>query len=513
MRRYVGIIHIGTVNMAMKIVSYSSMEDMTVIENVSREIQYGEEVFKTHHVSFQSLNEICRILNGFKQLLCDYDVDDVRVITTTAIREADNMLNALDQIRVRTGFDVEVVHMAKEIYYKFFGLYYHVLKGTFNFADHAVLLIDITSGGMGLTCWQNDQLLFQQNVYLGSLRILEHFTKKQREELTFPTAAQEFIHGNLSPLWASVREHDIHYVVLSGQSADWLGRLMKIEPQNGVTLIRPQDFRNFVQSFHGLSPFKLAQRFGIPEGIANVLMPTMMLYYELLCTIDVDMMVLMSTTFTEGYSMHCVAEITDDPYMEHQRRLSLGLARTIASRYLYNPGHSSLVEAYSVEIFRVLYERTGLEFRLGYLLQMAAILHETGKFINMRKHRICSYELIRQTDFFSLSDEEKEIVASVASYINPDMPAENADWIDRELRPELQVIVAKLQAIFSLADAIDKSHVGKIPAIRAELTDNELLLYCQPELDISLERWSLDKAAKNFEEVFGITPKLVKGQV
>ena len=112
-RQYAGIIHIGTVNMAMKIISYTAMDDMTIIENVSQEVEYGEEVFKTHHVSFRSLNEICRILNGFKQLLRDYDVQDVRVITTTAIREADNMLNALDQIKVRTGFKVEVVHMTK----------------------------------------------------------------------------------------------------------------------------------------------------------------------------------------------------------------------------------------------------------------------------------------------------------------------------------------------------------------------------------------------------------------
>lgn len=513
MRHYAGIIHIGTVNMAMKIISYTSMADMEVIENVSQEVMYGEEVFKTHHVSFRSLNEICRILNGFKQLLCDYDIHDVRVITTTAIREADNMLNALDQIRVRTGFDVDVIHMTKEIYYKFFGLYYHVLEGTFNFAGHAVLLVDITSGGMGLTCWQNDQLLFQQNVYLGSLRILENFTRKQREDISFPTAAREFIHGSLSPLWASVHEHDIRYVVLSGKSATLLGRLMQIVPQQGVTLIEPQRFRDFVHSFHGLTPFKLMQRFGLSESVANVLMPTIMLYYELFRTIDVDMVVLMGTTFTEGYSMHYVAEKTNDSYMEHQRRLLLGLARTIAGRYLYNPDHSSRVESYSVEIFRALYARCGLEYRMGYLLQLAAILHETGKFINMRKHRVCSYELIRQTDLFSLSDEEKEIVASVASYINPDMPSDHADWINRALRPGLEVLVAKLQAIFSLADAIDKSHRGKIPSIRAALGDKELRLYCKTEVDISLERWSFIQAGKNFEEIFGITPRLLKEKV
>ena len=126
-------------------------------------------------------------LTGFRQLLRDYDVKDVRVLSTTAISEADNLINVLDQIRIRTGFHVEVTHMTKEIFYKFFGLYYNVLKGKFNFADKAVMLLDITSGGVGLTGWKKDCLLFQQNINIGSLRILENFTEKQRNELTFPT--------------------------------------------------------------------------------------------------------------------------------------------------------------------------------------------------------------------------------------------------------------------------------------------------------------------------------------
>ena len=487
-RHYFGIIHIGTVNMAMKIISFTSLDDMEVIENVSQEVEYGEEVFKTHHVSFQSLNEICRILTGFRQLLKDYDVTDVRVITTTAIREADNMLNALDQIYVRTGFTVEVVHMAKEIYYKFFGLYYHVLKGKFNFAGQAVLLIDITSGGMGLTCWQNDELLFQENVYLGSLRILENFTKKQRQHLSFPTAVREFIHGNLAPLWANVQAHQIQYVVLSGKSAVLLGRLMHMEPQNGVTLIRPRDFIQFVQSFHGLTPIKLVQNCGLSEGLANVIMPTIMLYYELFRTIDVDMIVLMRTTFTEGYSMHYIAEKTNAPYREHQHALLLGLARTIASRYLYDPAHSARVESYSATLFKAMQKLGGMSERAGYLLRLAAILHETGKFINMRKHRVCSYELIRRTDL-------------------------SADIVERRLEPEIELLVSKLQAIFSLADALDKSHTGKITAIRAELQGEELIVHYERRLDISLERWMFAKVSVNFEEVFGVTPKLVKGQV
>lgn len=84
-RNVLGIIHIGTVNMTMKIIAYSSLDDMEIIENVAQEVKYGEMVFQSRHVSFQSLNEICQVLLGFRQLLRDYDVKDVRVLSTTAI--------------------------------------------------------------------------------------------------------------------------------------------------------------------------------------------------------------------------------------------------------------------------------------------------------------------------------------------------------------------------------------------------------------------------------------------
>lgn len=509
-KRLFGILHIGTVNMTMKIIAYSSLEDMEIIENVSHEVKYGEEVFTRHHVSYQSLNEICRILSGFRQLLRDYDVRDVRVLSTTAIREADNLLNVIDQIYIRTGFHVEVVHMAKEIYYKFFGLYYHVLRGTFNFADKAVLLLDITSGGVGLTCWKSDKLLFQQNVHIGSLRILENFTPRQRSELTFPTAVREYIYGTLSPLWASVQEHNIKYIVLSGRAATLIGNLMNKKKDAGICLIKPEEFRHFVYSFQGITPLKLVQRFNLSDNLANVIMPTILLYYELLRIIDVDMIVMMSTTFTEGYSMYYVAEQTHNSYLDHQRGLLLDLTRSMAGKYLYDPNHSSRVEEFCSILFNAVYKKIGLNYQCGYLLKLASILHETGKFINIRKHNLCTYNLIIETDLFGITDEEKEILANITYYAFGGILQEFSDKYN-QLTPEQKVITAKLIAIFRLADSLDKSHLGKISRIQAELTDTMLILHYRSELDITLERWTFMKTAINFAEVFGISPMLRKG--
>ncbi len=509
-KRLFGIIHIGTVNMTLKIIMYSGLDDMEIIESVLREVKYGGEVFTRRHVSFQSLNEICTILNKFKQLLKDYDVSDIHVLSTTAIREADNLLNVIDQIYFRTGFRVSVVRMEKEIYYKFFGLYYYVLKGQFNFSDKAVLLLDITSGGVGLTCWRSDELLFQQNVHIGSLRILGIFSPEQREELTFPTAVREYIYGSLAPLWASAREHNIKYLVLSGRAAALIGKLMKKEESNGIRLIKAEELRRFVNSFHGITPFKLMQQYKLSENLANVIMPTLLLYYELLKIIDVDSLVMMSTTFTEGYSMYYVAEQTENSYVIHQKSLLLNLTRSLAAKYFYSPAHSASVGEFSSVLFNAVYKEIGLAFPCGYLLHLAAILHEIGKFINIRKHNLCTYHLIMETDLFGITDEEKEILANVAYYTYGGILQGSMEWYNK-LSPEQQIITTKLVAIFSLADSLDKSHMGKIKRIQAKLQGGELIVTYHAELDISLERWTFMKAAVNFAEVFGISPKLVKG--
>lgn len=507
--RLYGIIHIGSVHMSLHILSFTSMDDMRLIERVSKETGYGEEVFQTRQLSFESIDEICRILLGFRQLLRDYGVDDVQVVGTTAVREARNRLNLIDQVRIRTGFSIIVVDMTKEIYYKFFALYYRVLLKDVEFAGAAVLLMDITSGGLGLTGWQEGRLLFQQNVHSGSLRILENFDKNQRNELAFPSAVREYIHGMLSPLWANVRQYNVKYVILSGMEARIIAGMLGMELHQGSCLLQPRRFLDFVHSFDGVTPFKLMQRYGLSESRANVIMPTILLYYEMLRVMEVDSLILTGTTFLEGYSLYYGAERKNLLYLRNQRQLILQLAHTIAEKYQCNRAHSERVEQYSVILFQAMHRLHGLQRRHGYLLRLAAILHETGKFINLRHHNIYTYQIVMGTDIFGISNEEKEIVANIGYYYYKGIPSDK-DENYRRLTVDQKMVVNKLTAIFRLANALDQGHSGKISHIDAVLDRRELVVSYAAEEDVSLVRWTFEKVSSFFTEVFGISPVLRK---
>ena len=55
------------------------------------------------------LKKICQVIKGFLNTDSEYGVSEIRAIATTAIREAKNKDYILDQIKVKTGVDIEVL--------------------------------------------------------------------------------------------------------------------------------------------------------------------------------------------------------------------------------------------------------------------------------------------------------------------------------------------------------------------------------------------------------------------
>ena len=76
------------------------------------------------------------------------------------------------------------------------------------------------------------------------------------------------------------------------------------------------------------------------------------------------------------------------------------------------------------------------------------------------------------------------------------------------------LILAELTAIIRYTNALDRSHLQKIQAIRASLKDQELILNLTVNRDFSLEQGLIGDKAEFFNEVFSIRPVLkVKRQM
>ena len=502
-----GIVHIGSIHTSMAIVNYRSPTDIKVIESANKELPLGEEVFRTHRLSFASIHELSRILQGFRQLLLDYQVDTVYPIATTVVREAENRLGILDLLYMRTGFRFHVADMTEEVYYKFFALH-HFLKKNEMVGKKPTLLLDVTSGGLGFTGWQDGTLLFQTNVTGGRLSVLEHFTEEERVDVMFPSAVRDYLHASLSSLWPRIEHADIHTLVLTGFEARILvSHLTEGTDKSYPAVIDPRKFLQIAESLMPLTTHKLMQAFHLSERRAQLLLPTLLLYEEVMRTLNIDTIIVMDTTFLYGYASWCGAQEISPKAISEQDDLLLDLARSIAMRYNCNLPHISRIDEYATKLFDGLRRIHGLTPRHRLLLRMSALLHETGKFVNLRNYPLHSWQIIMGTDIFGITDAEKEVIACISYYYHRDNPGKKDAHYQR-LTQTQKIVADKCCAILRLADALDQGHSGRIQGLSVRLVKEKLYVNYTSEYDISLIRWTFKQASTLFREIFGIEPVL-----
>ncbi|WP_028257609.1 phosphatase [Veillonella montpellierensis] len=502
------ILHVGASSMSITILEYQTIDKVKVIDYARREVTFGEELFQTNRLSFKTIEEICVVLKGYKSLMADYGISRYKLYGTAVVREAINRRSILDQIFIHTGMRVEVVDMPKEVYYKYFLLYFSMNEEHLLRDDEAVLFLEMSSGGVGLTVWKGGSMLFQRNVHSGSLRIMESFNRNERAAATFPTAVAEYIRRMISPLKAELQECHITSIVLSGDEARLIAKLMNYgEVSDATRSIDPQIFNDFFDSFHGVTATKLINRFHLPEFKAHILMPTIILHHELISMIRPKRLLMNRASFSEGISLYYGAEYEKHPYLHMLREQNIQLARAIAARYHTDALHDREVERFSLQFCQAL-TSYGLPERWAYLSRFAAILCSVGKYVSLRNHGEHSYHIIMGTDIFGLSEQEKEVVANVVYYHYKGTPSDDDDNFSK--LTELQKIqVTKLVAIIRTACSLDAGSNQKVESIDIQIEDNMVHVIAYTQEDISLEEWIFKRDSEYFTEIFGMEIQLI----
>jgi exopolyphosphatase/guanosine-5'-triphosphate,3'-diphosphate pyrophosphatase len=499
-------IHVGSEQVSAQIVEYHTLHDIKIVELASRQVSLGEETFKTGRISFGAVNEICDLLKGYKRLLTEYGVRDYRLVATTAIREAENQQYIIDQIKVKTGFAIQVIDMTQEIFYKYISLFKTVQDAGL-VGREGILFVDISSGGLGITLYKDGILKYQQNIHIGILRVKESFDKYQRESTHFQQALNEYIYSVIEPVKLELERHKIKYLVLSGTETRLLLTMLAREPVNELSFVSLADFYKLYEQVKPLNLPQIVKNFNISEQKSEMVLPTIVLYKQILSLTTIGEIVIPGDQFIDGITAIHIAEKTKCEWLCVIEEQIVSLAQSLGRKYRYDLQHAANVEKMSLSLFDRLAKAHGLGKRERLLLQVAAILHDIGKFVSLRRHYFYSYRLIVSSDILGVSEEEKIVIANVAYYHSKGTPT-NADPNFADLTREQKVTVAKLAAIIRLADAVDRTHLQKVTAYKLNLKGEELIISVESENDLSLEEWTFIDKADFFENVFGIKATL-----
>jgi exopolyphosphatase/guanosine-5'-triphosphate,3'-diphosphate pyrophosphatase len=156
----------------------------------------------------------------------------------------------------------------------------------------------------------------------------------------------------------------------------------------------------------------------------------------------------------------------------------------------------------SVRLFDELRSEHGLSDRHRLLLEVAALLHDIGNYVNIRGHHKHSQYLIAASEIFGLSQDEMHLVSNVARYHRRAVPSKSHlpyMVLDREAR----IATNKLSAILRLANALDADHLQKVKDLHVVPEDEIWVLEVEGAGDLTMERLAALARADYLTEVFG----------
>lgn len=496
-------IHLGSEMISMQIVQYRNLNNIKILEECNRRVRLGEETFKNKIIPFSMVNEICELLVGFKRLMTEYEVEEYSMQATTAVREALNRVFLIDQIYIRTGLKVTVIDLPEEIYTKYESIRRTMKLDGLTGVDESMLMMDISSGGLGITFVKDNVIRYQQNLNIGVIRVKESFNRNQRSSLKFNQALAEYLSSTMGAVRDALKNEQVRYLVLSGAESELLLQMLGIDFQAGVIRIKTEQFMQLFKTVHELNLPQIIKVFKINEDIAELVVPTILLYEQLLALVPVQEIILTDDRFIDGICLLHIGTKTDKDYAAELEQEQLSLLHSIGRHYHYDEAHSRQVERLAVLMFDKLSKHHGLDSHCRILLQATALLHDIGKYVSLRSHSLYSYKLIMSSDILGFSEMDKKIVA-LASYYHAHRLFGNKHPDVEPMSAEVMPLVAKLAALVRLADAMDRSYKQKIRSCRVNVKNGVMKVDAVTREDLTIEEWTFASKASFFEEVYGL---------
>ncbi|MBS6339574.1 MULTISPECIES: Ppx/GppA phosphatase family protein [Eubacterium] len=172
------VIDIGTNSTRMLIFRKDKKGQLFRVNKSVRYTRMGQGVNKTKRLHPDAIKRNIEALEEYKNIAEDYEVKEMFIFGTSALRDAENSLEFIDLAAQKLGMKVEIISGEKEAEYGFIGV-----SQCF---DEGLLIFDIGGGSTELIYGQGRNLIKMKSLDIGSVRSTEAFIENdppKEEEL------------------------------------------------------------------------------------------------------------------------------------------------------------------------------------------------------------------------------------------------------------------------------------------------------------------------------------------
>lgn len=508
MPRY-GAIDIGSNSIRMLAAEVRPGPSVETIVAERQVIRLGESVFRDGRLSAASLDSVCSLLSRWADLLHGLDIAALRVVATSAVRDASNREEFSRRASAAIRAPVEVISGLEEARLIHLGV-----LARFPHPRDRILIIDVGGGSAEIIFSDRGERREAFSKPLGAVRLNEVFLKSDPPAPIELERLEQYIGEKLAPcmdrIGAGRFSHAIGTSATAAAIACAIHRIPRAKRESAdgrrVTI---QQVRRLYKDAIRRDVEDRRKLPGVGPRRAEILIPGVAVFRRVLETFGIASMHYSAAGVRDGI----VADLASRGAGRERAMLDRDQRRTVeqmARKYGVSVHHARQVAALANRLFELLEPLHKLPPQAGPLLEAAAYLHDTGHFISNTSHHRHSAYIVANSGMPGFTDRERDLIAGLCRFHRKSMPGPKHEQY-HSLPPQDQQTLLLLLPLLRLADSLDRSHSQKVDAVECTLRANSVLVHVQSAAGADLDLWAAERAGDCFRQVYGRVLQLAGG--
>jgi exopolyphosphatase/guanosine-5'-triphosphate,3'-diphosphate pyrophosphatase len=463
----------------------------------------GDGVFRSGFLTPESIAETVKVLRRFHRATQQVVTDPVRVVATSALRDARNSQAFLEWVRSATGWKVEIISGLEEARLIHLGLISNLR------IDNApTLMMDLGGGSCELTLSSRGQIRDTVSLPLGAVRLSNEFLPHDPPRKGELKRLQGFVAREVNRIAPRIVAARVKNVIATSGTADALAAVAGHMRKNGNRQRMQVSRAEMSRIAKRLARLPVDERRKI-EGIglrrAEIIVAGSIVYHELLDRCDLKGFRYSPLGLRDGLLAQMAAEhdrsTRSGKQIESERWESI--TRAVA-HYHVDMKHALDVRDSAMLLFTALRPVHGLPPDFREWLSAAAMLYEVGDYVNRNGHHRHTYYIISNSEILGYTPQQRRIIAAIARFLGKSRPlAEEAAM--KAIDPADRASVQKAILLLRLARSLNLGRSRAVEKVRVSHRAGEVKLTLMPRrrMGVDLELWAIEKDAAYFREVFG----------
>jgi exopolyphosphatase/guanosine-5'-triphosphate,3'-diphosphate pyrophosphatase len=500
-------IDIGSNAMRLAIGRFDKRGGLSIIATRRAPVRLGAEVFRSGRMSPRLMEEGVAAFLRFEALLRSHKVSVCRAVATSALRDAKNSADFVDRVRRATGIQIEIITGDEEA-----RLIHGAVATAVPLKQGTSLLIDIGGGSVELTLINRGSIIFSESVNMGTVRLLEMVRGQKRSEADLLRLLGQYAERIRAQISRTKRVRSITRLIGTGGNIDTLGDLRRdILKKKNNKLAHRFELLRLMKLLQGMTVKERIEKLKLRPDRADVIMPAMALILGIIKETKVRTLLIPRTGLRDGVLLDLYQQeraIKDSSSIQRSLGQIRSYALELGRRYSFDETHAKHAVKLSLQVFDQLKSAHALGGEERALLEIAALLHDLGYFINSTDHHKHSEYIIRSGHFVGLSEHQRKMVALIARYHRGGLPSpKESDFATLSKRD--QRVVRVLSGIIRLVEELDREHLQRISRVRISRRGARVALKLPLKTKLLVERIGAEARKEALEESLGITISIV----